>query len=285
LSSTAPRSSTPNPSDPGAPGRRRALGTLAFALVLAMTTWFSATAVVPQLRVEWNLTPGTAAWLTITVQLGFVAGSLLSDATNLSDIASPRVVIFAGARAAMVNLILLVAGGPGVAIPARFATGFFLAASTLRPSSSWRRGSARGAASPSASSSGRSCSGLRSLTSSTASGARSRRRRRHHLAANVAGGALATGVRDGPFPFPGDLRPASGGPRVRQPRGQACIVRLLRPHVGAVRDVGVVRGVLRRRHATGPAPYAAFAVIGIGALGNWRRARRSLGAHPGRPRR
>src|SRR5436305_1972931 len=38
-----------------------------------MTTWFSASAVIPQLRQEWYLSNSTAAWLTIAVQLGLVA--------------------------------------------------------------------------------------------------------------------------------------------------------------------------------------------------------------------
>ena len=57
--------------------RRRALALLAIALVLAMTTWFSATAVIPQLRAEWDLSRTSASWLTIAVQLGFVAGALV----------------------------------------------------------------------------------------------------------------------------------------------------------------------------------------------------------------
>jgi len=45
---------------------------LAVTLVLSMTTWFSASAVIPQLREEWELSANAAAWLTIAVQLGFV---------------------------------------------------------------------------------------------------------------------------------------------------------------------------------------------------------------------
>ena len=55
--------------------RRRALALLALALVLAMSTWFSAAAVLPQLRADWELSSGESAWLTIAVQLGFVAGA------------------------------------------------------------------------------------------------------------------------------------------------------------------------------------------------------------------
>src|SRR5215204_3608708 len=74
-------------------GRWRALTLLAATLVLAMSTWFSASAVIPQLRVQWDLSDSAAAWLTIAVQLGFVFGALISSLVNLSDIISPRHVI------------------------------------------------------------------------------------------------------------------------------------------------------------------------------------------------
>jgi nitrate/nitrite transporter NarK len=76
--------------------RRRALLLLAVALVLSMTTWFSASAVVPQLRAEWDLSDGAAIWLTIAVQLGFVCGALVPSILNLSDVVSPRRVILGG---------------------------------------------------------------------------------------------------------------------------------------------------------------------------------------------
>ena len=66
-------------------GRWRALALLSVAELLGMSLWFSASAVVPALRVEWSLSEGTASWLTIAVQLGFVAGTLLSALFNLPD--------------------------------------------------------------------------------------------------------------------------------------------------------------------------------------------------------
>lgn len=110
------------------PHRWRTLLLLAITLVLAMSTWFSASAVVPQVRTLWALSPTTAAWLTIAVQLGFVAGAVVSSLFNLSDIIAPKHVMFGGAiGAAAVNLLLLWATGAESAIPLRFATGFFLA--------------------------------------------------------------------------------------------------------------------------------------------------------------
>jgi MFS family permease len=106
----------------------RALGLLAVALVLSMSTWFSASAVLPQLRAEWSIGNTAAAWLTIAVQLGFVAGALLSSLANLADVHSARYVIVGGSLgAAAANLGLLAADGPESAIPLRFLTGFCLA--------------------------------------------------------------------------------------------------------------------------------------------------------------
>lgn len=109
-------------------GRWSALFLLALTLTLGMSTWFSASAVIPQLRAPWELSPSTAAWLTIAVQLGFVTGALVSSLFNVSDLVAPRHVILGGtAGAALANLLLLFAGGPTIGIPLRFATGFCLA--------------------------------------------------------------------------------------------------------------------------------------------------------------
>ncbi|HEU0292182.1 MAG TPA: hypothetical protein VFR47_05570 [Anaerolineales bacterium] len=48
-------------------GRWRALALLSVVLVLSISTWFSAAAVLPQLRELWELNPTTSAWLTIAV--------------------------------------------------------------------------------------------------------------------------------------------------------------------------------------------------------------------------
>lgn len=93
-----------------------------------MTTWFSASAVIPQLRGEWDLSDTGAAWLTISVQIGFVAGAVVSAAVNLPDIISPKHVILGGSiGAAVANALLLLVDSASIGIPLRFATGFFLA--------------------------------------------------------------------------------------------------------------------------------------------------------------
>ncbi|MCU1265257.1 MAG: major facilitator superfamily 1 [Acidobacteria bacterium] len=115
--------------DAGRSARWRALVFLAAAELLSMSLWFSASAVVPALRVEWHLSDAMASWLTVAVQLGFVTGTLFSSLLNLPDIISTRhlfaVSAFAGALA---NVTLgLYAHGAESAIVLRFLTGMFLA--------------------------------------------------------------------------------------------------------------------------------------------------------------
>ncbi|TIC84514.1 MFS transporter [Nocardioides sp. GY 10127] len=93
-----------------------------------MSAWFSATAVVPQLRVEWSLGPGQAALLTIAVQVGFVSGALASAVTGLADAVAPRRLVLVGALgAAGCTLGLLLCSSLGPALPLRLGTGAALA--------------------------------------------------------------------------------------------------------------------------------------------------------------
>src|SRR6056297_751139 len=111
-----------------APGRNRALLRLGTAMFLAMTTWFSASAVLPQLRERWDLTASAGSWLTIAVQIGFVVGAVVSATTNLADVIPPRRLMLLGALgAATANLGLLVADGAATAVALRFLTGAALA--------------------------------------------------------------------------------------------------------------------------------------------------------------
>ncbi|ADU28851.1 MFS transporter [Evansella cellulosilytica] len=58
---------------------------LSVAMVWTMTTWFSMTAVLPELTELWSLTSTQGSLVTIMVQAGFVVGSLLSAFLNLPD--------------------------------------------------------------------------------------------------------------------------------------------------------------------------------------------------------
>ena len=107
----------------------RALAILSVAELLCMSLWFSASAIVPRLQSEWHLSEASAGWLTLAVQLGFVAGTLLSALLNLPDIMSARLLFTISAilGAASNASFALFAEGPLEAIILRFMTGLFLA--------------------------------------------------------------------------------------------------------------------------------------------------------------
>ena len=102
---------------------------LAVAELCGMSLWFSASAVVPALAAEWRLSSGGASWLTLAVQLGFVAGTLCSALLNLPDVLRARRLFAVSAfAAALANAAFaLFAGGLASAVALRFLTGMFLA--------------------------------------------------------------------------------------------------------------------------------------------------------------
>ena len=107
---------------------RRALLRVSVAAVLANSTWFSATAVVPALTRDWHLSAAGAAWLAIAVQAGFITGSIGSALLNLADRLEPsRLMAAAAVTAAVFNAELLLAGGLGAALPSRFLVGVAIA--------------------------------------------------------------------------------------------------------------------------------------------------------------
>ena len=63
----------------------RNIACIALAELLAMTLWFSASAVVPQLTLAWGISDAQKAWLTMSVQMGFVCGAFVSAIFNLAD--------------------------------------------------------------------------------------------------------------------------------------------------------------------------------------------------------
>lgn len=108
--------------------RWRVLTLLSIAVVLSLTTWFSATAITPELKREWNLSSFALAWLTNGVQIGFVCGALAASLVNLPDIVRLRwLMAFSSLLAAAANASLLLDHGPVGAITARVITGFSLA--------------------------------------------------------------------------------------------------------------------------------------------------------------
>lgn len=58
---------------------------LSLAELLGMAVWFSASAIVPALTSAWGLDESGRAWLTMSVQIGFVVGACGSAVFNLPD--------------------------------------------------------------------------------------------------------------------------------------------------------------------------------------------------------
>jgi MFS family permease len=116
------------PSLSSALSQRVVMAQLAIAMTLAMTTWFSATAVLPQLRFLWAVPSSEIAWLTAAVQVGFIVGAIVAALTNLSDLGRPQVVVFVSAiGAATANALLVVAPSFEVGVLLRFVSGMFAA--------------------------------------------------------------------------------------------------------------------------------------------------------------
>ena len=211
-----------------APGRWRALGLLSLAELLALSLWFSASAVLPALSREWGLGDAGRAGLTIAVQAGFIAGTLAAALTNLPDVVPPRALMMWGALAgAVINAVLALATEHLVpALVLRFLTGVCLAGTyppAMKIAATWFR-EGRGLAI------GLLVAALTvgSATPHLIRGLTDLPWRHTLLAASVlaAAGALAvTLVTEGPYRFPParfDLKMATAVLRERGPR-LACL--------------------------------------------------------------
>lgn len=258
-----------------APHRWLTLGLLAAALVLSMSPWFSATAVLPQLRQLYGFSDSFAAWLTISVQLGFVVGAVGSSSLGIADrFAARHVIIWAALLTALCNGLLLFADTPAQWLWLRLATGAFLAGvypPALKLIATWfqrGRGLALGVL-------------IGALTLGSAS---------PHLI-NATGGAqwmqvigltsattvlgaiiVALGVREGPFPFPVS---------VFRPRDMVLAMRNRGVRLATVGYFGhmwelyamwawfatYARHALDAQHSALDASLVTFLVIGIGVLG------------------
>jgi MFS family permease len=111
------------------PNKTQNLILLSLAEMLAMGVWFSASAVVPILTQLWQLDGAGQAWLTMSVQIGFVVGALISAVLNLAD-RIPAHHLLAGSSLAAglaTAFIPLFAGSLPPALILRFFSGFFLA--------------------------------------------------------------------------------------------------------------------------------------------------------------
>ncbi len=123
----------PSPAEPTLPGdthprRWRMLALLSVSQLLGMSLWFAGSAVAPQLQRAWQLDGAEVAWLTIAVQLGFVAGTAISAVLNLADVVPARVLFTVSALGgALCHAGLAFADGLAPALLSRLLAGACLA--------------------------------------------------------------------------------------------------------------------------------------------------------------
>ena len=105
------------------PRRWRALILVSVAMLLSLSAWMTATSVSSELQAQWGLSSSQVAFLTTTVQLGFVVGTAIAALLNLADLVPSRILFGSSAAlAAAANAVLLLAPSYHSALLARFLT-------------------------------------------------------------------------------------------------------------------------------------------------------------------
>lgn len=94
-------------------GKARSVVVLALCVVAALALWFSATAVVPELRAEFGISASRASLFTSFVQAGFVVGTIISALLILPDRVDPRRLFMSSALVASAANALIVLLPPG----------------------------------------------------------------------------------------------------------------------------------------------------------------------------
>lgn len=218
--------------------------------------------------------------MTISVQLGFVAGCLASALLNLADLVGPRRLMLLGAcSAALVNAALVFCSGPTSALPVRFLTGASLAfvyPPSLKAMATWfrrERGTALGTL-------------VGGLTLGSAmpyllnglGGLDWRLVILGTSGLSVLGGLLAEfGTADGPFPFPQAVFNPQQIAASLANRGVRLATLGYFAHMWELYAMwtwfAVFYADVLRAHGTAQsqkgAAFGAFAVIGAGAAGCW----------------
>lgn len=108
-------------------GKWSALVVTALSVILPLTTWFSATAIIPDISKDIHFTTNQLAWLTNGVQAGFVLGAIVTSLLSLADVLLPQILMaWSAVLAGFANAFILLDIGPEGIIIARILTGIAL---------------------------------------------------------------------------------------------------------------------------------------------------------------
>ncbi|MER2000796.1 MAG: MFS transporter, partial [Lysinibacillus sp.] len=101
-----------------------ALLIISLSVLFALSLWFSATAVIPQLVTKWQLNDQQSASVTTAVQLGFIIGALFLTSTSLPDRINGRYLFaFCASVGALSNFLFTLSPVFEVGLLLRFVTG------------------------------------------------------------------------------------------------------------------------------------------------------------------
>src|SRR5690606_13784103 len=94
----------------------------------ALSLWYSASVIAPNLMDIWNLSSNSEAWLSASVPIGFVIGALFSAYFGIADRFNARKVFAISAfLGAILNALLIFVNSSFIGILLRVLTGITLA--------------------------------------------------------------------------------------------------------------------------------------------------------------
>ena len=107
----------------------RILPVIILSQFLGTSLWFAGNAVLGDLQQQWQLDDAALSYMTSSIQLGFICGTLVFAFFTISDRFAPRMVFFVcSVLGAAANLGIFIApGGLSSLLALRYFTGFFLA--------------------------------------------------------------------------------------------------------------------------------------------------------------
>ncbi|MEK4229215.1 MFS transporter [Solibacillus sp. FSL H8-0538] len=109
-------------------GSWRALVWIGLSVLCALSLWYNASVIAPELIEIWNLSSNSEAWFSASVPIGFVIGALLSSFLGVADRFNPRKVFAISAfLGAILNALLVLVDSGFFGILLRVFTGITLA--------------------------------------------------------------------------------------------------------------------------------------------------------------